>query len=259
MLRLHCSAMIGAWIVLSIIPSAETTKLLPGADAACYAIDTNKYRDVFVKEKVTKYTNPSNSSYNKAFAEIMHRLDTSMETFYFSYDPQQDHGELIYDGTFLYINIWDPKEEYGTDDGAAGILFEEVKHAEQFLDGKTFFQRNGTGWISVSNLDIEVEAKVFVADVLPTHPTWKYRINANESRDVKTVLEYLKKAKSKEEQYKYLQKGDTIYGPRTELLNIPPLLIIKPTYPEGTTIPVNNTCPVRTKTTFKFCYPLKTD
>jgi hypothetical protein len=76
---------------------------------------------------------------------------------------------------------------------------------------------------------------------------------------VKTVLEYLKKAKSNEEQYKYLQKGDTIYGPRTELFNIPPLLIIKSTYPDGTTEPVINTCPVRTKTIFKFCYPPKAD
>lgn len=50
------------------------------------------------------------------------------------------------------MTVGDPGAEYGTDNGAEGVLFEETKHAEQFLDGKSRFRNEGGKWQSESNL-----------------------------------------------------------------------------------------------------------
>lgn len=48
-------------------------------------------------------------------------------------------------------------------------MFEEVKHSEQFLDGRVWFQKNSKGtWGAAMSIEAEYDAKKFVVDQLGT-------------------------------------------------------------------------------------------
>lgn len=105
-----------------------------------------------------------NKNYNEAFAGIIDRLEGAEEVYNFSFDESGDKGSVTYDGNEISVTLADPGEGMGG--GVDGILFEEVKHTEQFMDGKVYFGNNGSGWGAALSIEAEYEAKMFVVNNL---------------------------------------------------------------------------------------------
>lgn len=255
MFRLQCFAMVGGLLsILVINASATTTEMLSGYARFVPQADTVKYGDNESQDKVMEYRDPSKKTYNKGFADIMKRLDSCKDVFYMIYHAAGYHGEFFYDGQFLRIVIRDPGQVYGTKDGTDAILFEEVKHAEQFLDGKTFFENRNSRWVCIGNLQLEVEAKMFVANTLKIHPSWEYTDSTtNKVYTLPSILWSLKQAGTDKERYRYLRDGVKI--PFGTDIKERGYIAISATYPEASTDLVNNSCSERIRNNALFCYP----
>jgi hypothetical protein len=267
MFRLQCYVIAGGLIVTLAIPSpVKAMPVMPDHLLLyCYA-DTLKYGDNESKEKVIKYTDSliglengkavPNPDYNKAFAHIIQRLDAAVDVFYLMHAFDGYHGDFFYDGTVLRMVIRDPGQVYGTKNGTDALLFEEVKHAEQFLDGKTFFEKRNARWVCIGNLQLEVEAKLFVANTLPIRQSWEYTDTTTDKTYVlPSILWSIKQARSEKERLAYLKNGIKI--PFGTDINNRGFITIGATYPEGQTTAINNSCPKRTKNDALFCYPKK--
>jgi hypothetical protein len=213
----------------------------------------NKYSDEWARRKdgsirTRRGENVRNKNYNEAFASIIKRLDKAEETYRFSFS-EGSAGSLNFDGNVINVVIANPGEGYGA--GADGILFEEVKHAEQFLDGKVFFGKgSNNNWAVAMSIDAEYEAKKFVVDNL--------RINDYHVVDgfrVPTQLGFIKN-NSASASKEYLIKGVSnlrVYGDN----NRSGTITIHGAYPGvPTRLPIN---PYRTRTLTDniFAYPYR--
>jgi hypothetical protein len=267
MFRLQCFAITGGLIAISAIASGVKAMPVSGQSLFHCHTDTLKYGDNESRDKVMKYTDSLiitenkkaivNPHYNRDFAAIIQRLHTAVDVFYLMHALEGFHGDFFYDGKVLRMVVRDPGQVYGTKDGTDALLFEEVKHAEQFLDGKTFFEKRNAKWVCIGNLQLEVEAKLFVANTLPINESWEYTDTTTaKTYTLPSILWSLKKAKTERERLTYLKNGIKIpYG--TDINNRG-FIIIGATYPEGQTIAVNNSCHNRTRNDVLFCYPRKT-
>jgi RHS repeat-associated protein len=227
--------------------------------------DTAKYADDQARAMVQKFSSPTvinkkekevqNKNFNAAFAAIITRLDASTDNFVFRFDPNATEGLVSYDGSNVNIRIGEPGSGYGTNVGAEGILFEETKHAEQVLDGKTIFGKKSDGtWGASTNIQNEVEAKTFVSDNLHINRT--YTENQSGSNfQVPTQLGYMKYDLSTNAQRAtFLQQGASGLSVAGDL-NRRGTINIPGAYPNLNNLPIMNTLTQRTKTNQIFGYP----
>ena len=140
----------------------------------------SKYADQWARNKDgsiktnRKGEQVKNKNYNEAFAKTMDKLEKAEDKFVFSYDSKATSGSVSYDGENVNVTIADPGDGYGA--GADGIMFEEVKHSEQVLDGRVWFGKNSKGgWGTAMSIEAEYDAKKFVVDQLGT--TDKYTVD----------------------------------------------------------------------------------
>jgi hypothetical protein len=253
-------------LTLSIFAIFSTTMVekvrFPHLTGQPFSNDTIQYRDDSIRQIVAKYVSKTikrkgkevfNSYYRKDFADIIDRLHASEDNFIFYLDRKRTIGEVEFDGTDVYVIVANPGEAFGSVDHIDGILFEEVKHAEQFLDGKTLFQKKGPVWKPASNLQIEVEAKMFVTTQLKYNTTYKVEYNGVVYDTIPTVLAYLKRLPSDAERCKYLKLGVKL--PYRRGLGKIDTLTFEGAYPEHDTTWINNPLTVRTKNDTIFGYP----
>ena len=227
-------------------------------DTVKYSNDaTRGLVEKFTKETIVKKNGKEvkNKNYNEAFAGIIKKLDGATDNFVFNLDPNAKEGLVSYDGTNVNITIGDPGDAYGTASGAEGILFEETKHAEQVLDGKTYFGLNSSGkWGAATNLQNEIEAKMFAADQLGVNKYYTEQ-QSGSNLQIPTQLGYLKySAKTETDKMLFLRNGvQNIFvtgaNGRTGTANL------TGAYPTLTGAPVNNPLTQRTKTDKIFGYP----
>jgi len=221
---------------------------------ASWLYDTAVYKDKTTEKLVKKFASESSHYYNKPFAGIVKRIEGAADNFIFIYDEKAPCGSVTYNGMDVIITICDLKVIYGTESGLEGCLFEEAKHIEQFLDGKTRFRLVNKQWLSESNLYIEVEAKLFVAGQFEIVPSFISRIGETPV-EIPTMLYYLKNnLATDEERAAFLQKGaqievSSVSGYAKTSFTYPA------TYPTGTLVPITNDLKVRTKTDNLFGYP----
>lgn len=220
--------------------------------------DTALYADNFSRDMVQKYASKTvlkkgkevlNKDYNAEFAKMYDKINSSVDNFIYKYDQNAKTGTTSFDGKNITLTIGNPGKAYGTKDPVAGILFEETKHAEQFLDGKFPFLKGDKGWVAGAGLRLEVEAKLFVANSLPIkNDYW-------ETYEVPTQLGYLKTiAASDVQRINYLKFGVVGY-----ILDTPQGSVkvnLSPSYPEMTDFIFDNTKTERVKDDKYFGYPL---
>lgn len=221
-----------------------------------HANDTVHYDKDIIREMVNKFTSKTSPDYNEPFAHIVWRMDTSVDHYIFKYDPKRTIGEVSFDGKNVYILITDLGPIFGTNNGAEGCLFEEVKHVEQFFDGETFFQKDGDQWKSVSNLQIEIDAKMFVAAQLKYDSVHTVTFNNVLYNDIPTVLGYLKKLTTNAERGSFLKYGVKLLCKRPG--GAVDIFSYEATYPEHNTVKITYWLEGKIKNNKVFGYPLKT-
>ncbi len=217
------------------------------------------------KQMVEKFVNKTiinnkgkeiaNKNYNEAFANIVGKLNGAADNFIFNFDESTTEGLVSYDGKDVNIKIAEPGDAYGTKIGAEGILFEETKHAEQVLDGKTFFGLNASGkWGASTNLQNEIEAKMFAGQELGIKKYYTEQESGSEFH-VPTQLGYLKYfAKTDADKMLYLNSGVkdlSVSSTNGKFSSVN----INGTYPKLLGTAVNNPLTERTKTSQLFGYP----
>lgn len=219
--------------------------------------DTVGFADTKSREMVEKYgKEASNKNYNPAFGAIYKRLEESQDFFLYKYDEKAEAGSMRYDGVKINLTIGDPGKAFGTKNAVAGILFEETKHAEQFLDGKTIFAKIDNKWLTFGNLQNEVEAKLFVANNLSIKKTY-WTVDGFE---VPTQLAYLKNiAATDDERMNYLKFGAKDYPLKVSGTSDILKFTIPPSYPELTTDKITNlfNFKQRTRNDNIYAYPEK--
>jgi RHS repeat-associated protein len=230
--------------------------------------DTVHYVNDAARELIEKFTQQTivkkngktvdNPNYNAAFAAIISKLDESQDNFNFKFDAEATEGSTNFDGKDVNITIADVGDKYGNKKGggAAGILFEETKHAQQILDGKVTFQWDETAkkWDTNTSILNEIEAKLFVADQLGVNAHFRTQNSQGNDIWVPTMLYYLTKTAGddlgkanyliKGAQFKVLddkQQQQTVTQPGA--------------YPYMRYQPVLNTLDKRTKNDKVFGYP----
>jgi len=220
-----------------------------GGDQACEMVQ--KYASQTIVNKKGKVV--QNKNYNEAFANVISRLDGSVDNFVFNFDANAKEGLVSYDGTNVNVTIAEPGDAYGTKVGAEGILFEETKHAEQVLDGKSVFTSNGKGGFgSSNNLQNEIDAKTFAGQQLGVVT---YYTDPSSGFNIPTQLGYMKSfAKTNDDRALFLATGASnlsVYGEggKKGIANI------GAAYPKLNLLPLNNALKVRTKNDAIFGYP----
>ena len=219
------------------------------------------YREKMIETMVEKFSNPGkegikNPNYNSAFAAIIDSLKVSKEPFCFLFDTSGKSGAVRYDGKVVSIYIIDPKNYYGTIIGMEGILFEEVWHAKQFLDGQIIFQckddcKGGcpdTSWRPATNIWMEVEAKKFVISHL------EITVSYSGLKDTLTELYYMKYFLPDDfAKAHYLIYGGNPASVKVKMRKYWPSL--EPLYPEFWHTCIDNPFTEKTKTGCYYAYP----
>ncbi|SDF70657.1 hypothetical protein [Chitinophaga filiformis] len=220
--------------------------------------DTALYADNISRDMVQKYASKTvlkkgkevlTRDYNAEFDKMYEKINSSVDNFIYKYDENAKAGTTSFDGENITLTIGNPGKAYGAKDPVAGILFEETKHAEQFLDGKFPFLKGDKGWVTGASLRLEVEAKLFVANSLPI------RNDYWETYEVPTQLGYLKNiATSDVQRINYLKFGVVDY-----ILDTPQgsaKINLFPSYPGMTDFIFDNKKTERVKDDKYFGYPL---
>jgi hypothetical protein len=184
-------------------------------------VDTVKYRDKVSQDFVGRFLNGGgensrgepirNNTYYGPFASIVSRLHKAQENYIYYYNPKGGFiSEVTYDGKDVHILITDPGTAFGGEGlGAVGTLFEETKHADQVLDGKTYFEKDSKGnWGAHSCLDNEVEAKMFAA-IYPGIKMEYKGVNPNNGKEYyfPTDLGYIRRLRTDRERGNYIKYG----------------------------------------------------
>lgn len=220
----------------TVIFDDETTKLLA---------------DKFTQKNIlnNKKKSVANPFYNDSLAAIIKRMDSAQETYRYRYNPKAECGLVAYDGNEILITIPKGGCEYGTHKGKEGIFFEETKHAEQFLNGRTRFIFSRNTWMSENNIYNEVDAKMFVTRHLEVVGTYSPPAGKGlDDMEIPTQLGYLKdSARTMEAQGLFLQRGVKLNDSVT----------IPPAYPNYGFIQLGNELEKRTRNASIFGYPKK--
>jgi hypothetical protein len=258
-------AMAIAMLVILLTGSAGISWINPATNASLitlaadiispYANDTAHYDKDNIREMVNKFTSKTSPYYNERFAQIVWRMDTSVDHYIFRYDPKRQIGEVAFDGKNVYILITDLGPIFGTQNGAEGCLFEEVKHVEQFFDGETFFQKDRDQWKSVSNLQIEIDAKMFVAAQLKYDSVHSVIFNNVQYNNVPTVLGYLNKLITNAERGSFLKYGAKLLCKRPG--GAVDIFTYEATYPNHDPVKIKYWLKEKTKNDTVFGYPPK--
>jgi hypothetical protein len=237
-------------------------EMQPGitSNVQCRHTDTTIYQDATIEKLVKKFTDKRKASFNSLFAAIIYRMDTCSYVFKLVLDEYARKGAVEYDGRLVIVTISRLNPTFGTEKGEEGCLFEEVKHVEQFLNGKTRFRHVGNEWKAESNLYNEVEAKMFVAANFEINEVYTdYIKDYSDYRNkvayyIPTVLHYMKGLANDEERALYLIHGaavqvNSVYGfSRTNYTLIA-------LYSDGTLQCIDNQLTTRIKTDSLFGYP----
>jgi hypothetical protein len=240
-----------------IAPATNASLTTPAADIISpRANDTVHYDKDNIRAMVNKFASKTSPWYNERFAGIVWRMDTSVDHYIFRYNPKMSGGEVSFDGKNVHILITDLGPIFGTQNGAEGCLFEEVKHVEQFFDGETFFQKDRDQWKSVSNLQIEIDAKMFVAAQLEYDSVYSATLNNVQYNNVPTVLGFLNKLTTNAERGNFLKAGAKLLFKKPG--GAADIFTYEATYPQHDTVKINYWLKEKTKNNIVFGYPLKT-
>lgn len=177
-------------------------------DTAKFDATTQVMVDKYTKQTTTNKNGKEvrNKNYNAAFAGMISKIDAQSTAdgynVNYSYDANAKEGATTSDGVNVNVTINDLGPSFGG--GADGVLFEETKHVDQFLDGKATFEKQSNGrFKAASNIQNEVEAKQFAIDNLPISNFYR----SPEGLDVPTQLGFLKKAKDYATKANFLLNG----------------------------------------------------
>ena len=179
-------------------------------DTAKFDTKTQVMVDKFIKQTIlnNKGKEIKNKNYKAAFAGLISRIDkqSTIDGYNVNYkfNGEAPEGGVSSDGIDINVTINDPGETFGG--GSDGILFEETKHVDQFLDGKTIFvsDNNSKFSLATSNVQNEVDAKQFAIDNLPINNTY----TNNQGYYIPTDLGYLKNyCKTNEQKVNFLRSG----------------------------------------------------
>jgi hypothetical protein len=232
-----------------------------------FSQDSIVYKHIRCKELVDNFTNREtiingvytrNIYYHPAFARIIERMKAAPEIFEFIYQTKNDSSYVEYNGERVNIVICNPGNKYGTASGQEGVLFEEVKHVEQFLNGEVFFFKEENGrWGIKANLFNEVEAKIFAAEQLGYDST-RILLESKSGRKyiVPTHLGYLMSLPNDTARALFLKigaKAITVYEPYTRLSAI--TIDFDSAYYHLDMLPVLNPYTQRIKNDSIFVYP----